>query len=212
MPRSKIADNTEGIVEYLLTKHYSYCMIQRELIKMNLSASRSTICRINKKIGKQRQAGLPNSQKPKFHRRCHVATKPVIHRINTFIDRENPPTIAWMAAACHISVGTTVRIIREIIGAKCRKKRPVHCLHSSVIEKRRSRSWQMYRRLCNGRYENYVTTDEAWFYLDASQGLRDVYYVRSDGVPDEFRKIEKNNAHPVAVLVSVSRGKRGCTS
>ena len=33
----------------------------------------------------------------------------------------------------------------------------------------------MYRRLSNDKYKNYLTSDEAWFYLDASQGIRDIY-------------------------------------
>ena len=66
-----------------------------------------------------------------------------------------------MAARCHISVGTTFRIIRNIIHARCRKKRPVHRLYPSIIEKRRSRAWRTYRRLSNDMYKNYLTSDEA---------------------------------------------------
>ncbi|CAF4071861.1 unnamed protein product [Rotaria sp. Silwood1] len=51
------------------------------------------------------------------------------------------------------------------------------------------------------KYKNYVSTDEAWFYLDASQGARDIYYVRSNEVPDEVKKIQKNDSHPVAVMI-----------
>jgi len=46
-----------------------------------------------------------------------------------------------------------------------------------------------------------VTTDEAWFYLDASQGVRDIYYVRSNELPDEVRTIQQNELHPVAVNI-----------
>ncbi|CAF3321268.1 unnamed protein product [Rotaria sp. Silwood2] len=168
---------------------------------MNLNVSKSTISRIANKLGKQRQLGLLNSQKPKFYRRRHVATLAIVRRVTSYISKENPPTISLMAARCNISVGTAVSIIRDIIHAKCRKKRPVHRLYPAVIEKRRSRAWRMYRRLCNEKYKNYVTTDEAWFYLDASQGVRDIYYVRSDGLPEEVKKIERNDLHPVAVLV-----------
>ncbi|CAF2530867.1 unnamed protein product [Rotaria sp. Silwood2] len=106
-----------------------------------------------------------------------------------------------MAARCSISVGTAVSIIRDIIHATHGKKRPVHRLYPAVIEKRRSRVWRMYRRLCNEKYRSYVTTDEAWFYLNASQDVRDIYYVRSDGLPEEVKKIERNDLYPVAVLV-----------
>ena len=211
MPRSKISDNVEGIVKYLLTKKYSYSVIQQELSEMNLNVSRSTISRIANQVGKQRQACLLNNQKPKFYRRRHVATPAIVRRITSYINKENPPTISLMAARCHISVGTTFRTIRDVIHAKCRKKRPVHRLYPAVIEKRRSRAWGMYRRLCNEKYKNYVTTDEAWFYLDASQGVRDIYYVRSNGIPEEVKKIERNDLHPVAVLVWAGVSAHGKT-
>ena len=91
-----------------------------------------------------------------------------------------------MAARCHISIGTTFHIIRDIIRAGCRKKRPVRRLYSAIIEKRRSRAWRMYRELSNEKYKNYLSSDEAWFYLDASQGIRDIYYVRSSQLPSEI--------------------------
>ena len=193
MPRNKISDNIEGIVKYLLTKKYSYSVIQQELLEMSLNVSRSAISRIANQMGKQHQACLLNNQKPKFYRRRHVATPAIVRRITSYINKESPPTISLTAARCHISVGTTFRIIRDVIHAKCRKKRSVHRLYPTVIEKRRSRAWRMYRRLCNGKYKNYVTTDEAWFYLDASQGVRDIYYVRSNGIPEEVKKIERND-------------------
>ena len=55
MPRNKISDNIEGIVKYLLTKKYSYYVVQQELARMNLNVSKSTISRIANKVGKQRQ-------------------------------------------------------------------------------------------------------------------------------------------------------------
>ena len=135
---------------------------------------------------KQRQLCLLNSEKAKFHRRRHIATPSIVHRITSYINKENSPTISLMAARCHISVGPTFRIIGDIIHARCRKKRPVHRLYPAIIEKRRSRVWRMYRRLSNDKYKNYLTSDEACFYLDASQGIRDIYYVRSIQLPSEI--------------------------
>ncbi|CAF3817942.1 unnamed protein product [Rotaria sp. Silwood1] len=152
---------------------------------MNLNGSKSTISRIANKLGKQRQLGLLNGQKPKFYRPRHVATPAVVRLITSYISKENPPTISLMAVRYNISVGTAVSIIHDIIHAKCRKKRPVHRLCPDVIEKRRSGAWRMYRRLFNEKYKNYVTTDEAWFYLDGRQSVSDMYYVRSDGLPEE---------------------------
>ncbi|CAF1526814.1 unnamed protein product, partial [Rotaria sordida] len=148
-----------------------------------------------------RQLDLLNNQKPKFNRRRHVATPTIVRRITSYISKENPPTVRLMAARCNISIGAVFKIIRDVIHAKCRKKRPVHRLYLAVIENRRTRGWRMYHRLCNERYKNYVTTDEAWFYLDASQDIRDIYYVRSNELPDEVKKIQQNDLHPVAIMV-----------
>ncbi|CAF4502634.1 unnamed protein product [Rotaria sp. Silwood2] len=149
---------------------------------MNLNVSKSTISCIVNKLEKEGRLGLLNNQKPKLYRRRHVATPVTVRRITSYISKENPPIISLMAARCNISVDTAVSIIRDIIHAKYGQNRPVHRLYPVVIEKRRSGVWRMYRRLCN---ENDVTTDEPWFYLDASQGVRDIYYVRSDELPEE---------------------------
>ena len=88
MLRNKISDNTEGIVKYLLTKKYSYYVIQQELARMNLNVSKSTISRIANKVGKQRQLCLLNSEKAKFHRRRHIATPSIVHRITSYINKK----------------------------------------------------------------------------------------------------------------------------
>ncbi|CAF3057606.1 unnamed protein product [Rotaria socialis] len=122
MPRNKISDNIEGIAKYLLTKTYSYYVIQQELARMNLNVSKSTISRIANKVGKQQQVFLFNSEKSKLHHRRHIATPSAVRRITSYINQENPPTVSLMAARCHISVGTTFRTIRDIIHARCRQK------------------------------------------------------------------------------------------
>ena len=123
--------------------------------------------------------------KNQFHRRRHIATSSIVRRITSYINKENPPTTPLMAPRCHISVGTMFRIIRDIIHARCHKRRPVPRFYLAII-KRRSRAWRMHRRLSNDKYKNYLTSDEAWFYLDASQGIKDIYYVRSTQLPSEI--------------------------
>ena len=87
MPRNKILDNIEGIVKYLLTKKYSYYVIQQELARMNFNVSKSTISRIANKVGKQRQLSLLNSEKAKFHRLRHIATPSIVRRITSYINK-----------------------------------------------------------------------------------------------------------------------------
>ena len=44
-----------------------------------------------------------------------------------------------------------------------------------------------------------------------SQGVRDIYYVRSNELPEEVKKIERNNLHPVAVLLWAGVSTHGKT-
>ncbi|CAF4500628.1 unnamed protein product, partial [Rotaria socialis] len=178
---------------------------------MNLNVSKSTISRIANEVGKQRQLCLLNSEKRKFHRRRHIATPSIVRRITSYINQENSETVSLMAARCHISVGATFLTIRDIIHQNVIKKRPVHRLYPAITEKRPSRAWRMYRRLSNEKNKNYLTTDEAWFYLDASQGTRDIYYVRSNQLPAEIKKIEQNDLHPVAVMLRAGVSSHGKT-
>ncbi|CAF3866485.1 unnamed protein product [Rotaria sordida] len=196
-----ISNDMERNVKYLLTKKYSYSTIQQDLAEMNVNISTNAISLIANKIRKQHRLDLLNNQNPKFYHQYHVATADIVRRITLCISKENPPTVRLIAARCNISVGTVINVIHNIIHAKCLKKRSVHQLNPTAIDKRRSRAWRMYLRLFNEKYKNYITTDEAWFYLDVSQGVQDICYVRSKELPDEIKIIQRNVLHPVAVMV-----------
>ena len=92
-----------------------------------------------------------------------------------------------MTTKYHISVGTTFRIIRDIIHARCRKKRPIHRLYPAITEKSRSRAWCMYRRLSNDKYKNYLTDDEASMRVKALE-----IYIMSEA-PNYHQKFKKLN-------------------
>ncbi len=79
--------------------------------------------------------------------------------------------------AFDISQSTVSKIIKEP-GFVLRKKRKVHKLTSANVEKRRQRSRRFYLQLANGRYRNFITTDESWFYLDGTSGKRKVCYIK----------------------------------
>ncbi|CAF4310124.1 unnamed protein product, partial [Rotaria magnacalcarata] len=134
-------------------------------------------------VGKQRQLCALNSEKPKFHRRRHVATPSIVRRITSYINQENPPTVSLMAARCQISVGTTFRTIRDIIDARCRQKKSVHRLYPAIIEKRRSRAWRMYRRLSNENRNKKIEQNDlhpvtvmVWAGV-SSHGKTQVYFI-----------------------------------
>ena len=114
-------------IQFLVRKLFDHSLLYDPARATNLNASKSTISRIANKVGKQRYLFLLNSEKPKFRRRRrHRETASAVHRIAPSINKENPPATSIMAARYHISVGTTYRIIRDIIYARRRKQR----LHS----------------------------------------------------------------------------------
>ena len=69
----------------------------------------------------------------------------------------------------------------------------------------------MCRRLCNRRYKNYVTTYEPCFDLDGNQGIRDISYVRSNGLPQKVKETQQNDLHSVAVMVWAGVSTHGKT-
>ena len=99
-----------------------------------------------------------------------------------------------MATKLGVSVGTVNRIIRNTLQAKLRKKCGVHQLNTRQIQNRRQRSWRLYMKLRNDNWKNYVTSDEAMFYLGGSYGRRKVCYVRK-GYDDRHKlKFVKRDA------------------
>ena len=47
---------------------------------------------------------------------------PIVRRITSYIMKENAPAIPLIVARCHINIGTMLRIIRDVIHARCLKK------------------------------------------------------------------------------------------
>lgn len=84
-----------------------------------------------------------------------------------------------MAQRLGVSQATINQIIKSVLQCKLRKKCKVHKLNANQIEKRRQRSWRLYLRLNNNQWKNFVTTDEAMFYLGGSYGRRRVCYYRT---------------------------------
>ena len=197
MGRRKIDSRLEGIIEYLLKKGTSYRNIQKELKGQGHEVSVSTIHRVKHSIGKSRD---PNTKRPKsgqFRRRPTKSTDDVVRKVAVFIQRVNPPTQREMAQRLGVSQATINRIIKRVLQSKLRKKCKVHKLNPNQIEKRRQRSWRLYLRLNNNQWKNFVTTDEAMFYLGGSYGRRRVCYYRK-GVddPSKLKFVKRDSFAP----------------
>ena len=102
---------------------------------------------------------------------------------------------------CHISVGTMFRIIHDIIYVRCYKKG--QSIDSIQVLLRRS---NLELGVCINDYQvisinNSPTSAEARFYLDVSQGIREIYYVRSNQLSSKILKIERKNLYPAGMIV-----------
>ncbi len=122
------------------------------------------------------------------------------------------PPIRTMAKLTRMSVGSVVHHIKNTFGLPIRRKPKVHVLTAADIAKRCLRSWPMYLRLRKSRWQRWVTTDEAMFYINNCNGQRRVQYVsRSDRCPSlECYQRRESNSPSVMVWAGVSfAGKTG---
>ena len=115
--------------------------------------------------------------KLKFFAKKPSQTPSIIENVIRKIDVEDPPTQRAIAKDFHISQSTVSNIIKNS-GFTLRKKQKVQKLTSLNVMKRGQRSKQLYRHLACRRYKKFITTDEAWFYLDETRGRRKVCYIK----------------------------------
>ncbi|KAH3696038.1 hypothetical protein DPMN_083500 [Dreissena polymorpha] len=114
-----------------------------------------------------------------------------------------------MALYTGMSRGTVYYIIRNVLKAKLRKKCKVHQLNMAQIQKRRARSWKLYLKLKCSKWIDFVTSDEAMFYVDGSYGRRRVGYVRmGENVGDKL-KFVKRDAFASGFMACAAVSSRG---
>ena len=113
------------------------------------------------------------------------------------IKRVNPPTQREMATELGVSQSTIHRIIKNTLQAKLRKQCKFHKLNAAQIEKRRQRSWQLYKRLNCDKWKHFVATDEAMFYLGGSYSRRRVCYNRKGhNDPSKLKFVKRDSFAP----------------
>ena len=74
----------------------------------------------------------------------------------------------------------------------------------STAEKRDKRAL---RQLANYRYKNFVTTDEWWFYLDGTEGKRNVCYIKKTDPDYERMILQQDSSRPKGFMVFHLVGK-----
>ncbi|CAF1373799.1 unnamed protein product [Rotaria sordida] len=173
MPRNKISDIIEGRILQLLHQGYAQPQIVNILKLDGMHVSQPTVSNVKRKIGRQRNS----ESKIKIFRKKPSQITSIIKKVIKKIDVEDPPTQRAIAKSVHVSQSTVSNIIKNS-GFILRKKQKVQKSTSSNIMKRRQRSHQLYCQLARRRYKRFITTDEAWFYLDTTNGRRKVCYIK----------------------------------
>ncbi|CAF2153742.1 unnamed protein product [Rotaria magnacalcarata] len=207
MPRKQIDPQHEGRALSLLQLKYSQRQIVKTLKNDGISVSQRTVSNIKRKIGVQRNS----TEKIKFSRQRPAFTPLTISKVIQKIDVEDPPTQRSIARSCHISQSTVSRIIKST-NFVLRKKYKVQKLTSSNIKKRCQRARRFYRKLANHRYENFVTTDESWFYLNGTEEKRKVCYIKKNNLDYERMIIQQDSSRPKGFMVWAGISSRGKTS
>ena len=177
----KINNETKGKIITLLKLKWSLSMIVRELQKDEIFVTRSAIQKIKKQtLGSTYQQKQRNQKdKNRVYRCTHPSWK--ISKLKRLVSSPNPPTLRCLVKKLKMPLTTIWRIINKKLNMKLVKKRRVHTLSLDSKMKRAKRSWKLYLLLNNHKWEKYITTDEAWFYLSNCGGQRKVQYVSRGG-------------------------------
>ncbi|CAF3259626.1 unnamed protein product [Rotaria sp. Silwood2] len=124
----------------------------------------------------------------------------IIKKVIKKSDVKESPTQRTIATELHISQSTVSNIIKNS-GFTFRKKQKLQNLTSSNVMKRGQRLFKLYRGLARGRYKNFITTDEAWFYLDETSGRRKICYIRKTDPDYDRMNIQQSTSRPKGFMV-----------
>ena len=207
MPRNKIPDLVEGRILELLHQDRSLRQIVKVLKSDGINVALSTVFNVKRKIGLQRNS----TTKIKINRKRPARTSSIMQQVLEKIDVEDPPTQRAIAKSLQISQSTVCKTIKDS-GFVLRKKRKVQKLTSAHVEKRRQRARRLYLQLANGRYRNFITTDESWFYLDGTSGKRKVCYIKKSDPDYDRMLLQQDSSRPKGFMVWGGISAKGKTT
>lgn len=153
----------------------------------------------------RREASMHEPKKPR-------GPKPVfsgdnLTKLKRLISTTDPPVQKVLGDRFGCSTRTVRRGIKKV-GKRLVKKPKGHALSSKVIEKRRRRSWPLYRRLKKDQWQNVITSDEAWVYLSDTGRKRSVQYISRDEKRSDA-EVKVHVANPRGVMVWVGMSSKG---
>lgn len=203
MKRYKFDEQQIGEINTLLDLNWSYSVIIKHMASKGITISKGHLSTIKK----SKENATKRPKKKKFTGPKPILTTRQVNTISRIIKLTDPPTQKSMASDFSVSPSLIRKTVKKL-GMKMVKKPKCHALSPASVEKRFKRSWPMYIRLNNDKWKNYVTSDEAWFYLTNVSGKREVQYIsreKSRSTAEVFSLV----SHPKGIMVWAAISSRG---
>jgi hypothetical protein len=143
--------------------------------------------------------------------RKSTLSKQDLVRLKKCIENSNPPTLKFLATKFKVSTDVIRYSIKNKIGKKLVKKPKGQVLFLKMVEKRYQRSWKMYNLLKCQKWKNFISVDEAWFYLSNADGQRSVQYISREKTKKSASVFTKPS-HPKGVMVFMGMSYNGLTT
>lgn len=207
-----ISSGLEASILTLYQLNYSSRKIVSTLIAQNQRVSKTTVLKVCDKYETKRN-GILLAPVKKWNRGTPKLRNPaLILKVKRNINVASPPSITQLAKDNQVSKSTIQRIIKQDIEGKLKKKYHVHALSDKQIFQRLQRGPHFLGFLGSTRLRYILTVDEAWVYLDTTNGVRRVYYeIKGARTPESWTKFCKKS-HPVGVMFFAGICWRGVTT
>lgn len=198
MPQPALSLELRGRIHGLLMAGFSVRMAQITLKKAGFNVSKSSIGRVKLRGNQDDEMKEEKKKKPIVLKKMAAAD---FKKLEKMVKKPDPPTQQHMANCFNVSQQTICHHIHHNLELETQKKTKVHGISADNVEKRRNRSWSLYRLLCSDRYKKIITTDEAWFHLSDTNQSRDFHYV-----PKGKSRVEERKKIPIARRPRFSKG------
>ncbi|OQV13804.1 hypothetical protein BV898_12023 [Hypsibius exemplaris] len=195
-----ISSGLEASILTLYHLNYSSRKIVSTLIAQNQPVSKTTVLKVCDKFEKKR-SGIPLAPVKKWNRGTpKLRNLAFILKVKRNIKVASPPSITQLTKDNQVSKSTIQRIIKQDVERKLRKKYHIHALSNKEILQRLQRGPHFLGFLGSTKLRYILTVDEAWVYLDTTNGVRRVYYeIKGARTPESWTKFCKKS-HPVGVI------------
>lgn len=194
------------VISNFLKQKMSFSTIQKKCRESGFCVSKGTLSAY-----KKNRIPLLRSPKKKcgVGRKCSLSSMD-LGRLKKYVKNKNPSTLKRLSNIFNVSQRVIRYAIKQKLRCKLVKKPTGQYLSEEMIRKRHKRSWTMYNLLKNDKWKNYVTVDEAWFYLSNAKGERSVQYISRQQTKKDASVISKPS-HPKGVMVFMGMSYNGLT-